>query len=80
MAELLKEKIQAGSALLFIAGSGSKASGEIMYEGCIEQLYDSEVQDTQYVCNGSNGAHGQASLVPVTTEPASGNCSSGGGK
>ncbi len=41
-------------------------------------LDPSEVQSTRYVCNGSNGANGQISLVSITSEPAGSNCANGG--
>jgi hypothetical protein len=43
-------------------------------------LDPSEVQNTQYVCNGSNGTNGLMSLVSVTDEPAGSNCADGGKK
>ncbi|MDA8154872.1 MAG: hypothetical protein M0Z52_00240, partial [Actinomycetota bacterium] len=49
-------------------------------------LDPSEVQNTQYVCNGApgtngtNGTNGQTSLVSITAEPAGANCTYGGSK
>ena len=43
-------------------------------------LDPSEVQNTQYVCNGSNGTNGQTSLVSITAESAGANCTYGGNK
>ncbi len=40
-------------------------------------LDSSEVQDSEYICNGNNG---YTSLVNVTMEPGGGNCSAGGFK
>lgn len=41
-------------------------------------LEDSEIQNTDYICNGENGSNGYNSLVNVIEEPAGENCSSGG--
>ena len=43
-------------------------------------LDPSEVQNTQYVCNGTGGTNGQTALVSVTSEPSGTNCSAGGKK
>jgi hypothetical protein len=43
-------------------------------------LDESEVQNTDYLCNGDDGATGKNSLVNVLDEPAGVNCSSGGYK
>ncbi len=43
-------------------------------------LDPSEVTNTQYVCNGANGANGIPALVAMTTEPAGANCATGGKK
>ncbi len=52
-------------------------------------LDPSEVQNTQYVCNGANGTNGTdgtngtnglTALVSITSEPSGTNCSSGGQK
>lgn len=43
-------------------------------------LDPSEVTNTQYVCDGSNGTNGTTALVSVTTEPPGINCPTGGNK
>ena len=43
-------------------------------------LNDNEIQKTEYICNGDNGANGYSSLVNVEDEPIGDNCSSGGYK
>lgn len=41
-------------------------------------LESSEATNTQYVCNGTNGINGLATLLTVTNEPIGNHCSTGG--
>ena len=42
------------------------------------ELDEDEIQDTEYVCNGEQGAPGYVALVEVTEEPEGQNCTAGG--
>ena len=43
-------------------------------------LEESEIQNTEYVCNGNNGINGYNSLINIVNEPKGNNCLSGGYK
>ncbi len=60
-----------------IGGITVHSGVDINGNGVLDQ---NEVSNTQYVCNGSNGANGVGALVAATSEPAGNNCANGGSK